>query len=146
MSTSDIDEIISIWNKVYPVQMIYSSVQQFEDYLNQFSDKHHHCIYENDTLVAWAVDFIRDDERWFVMLVDDTHQGSGLGEKLISSLQEKNDELNGWVVDHNRYRRSNGESFISPLRFYLKNMFRLQIDRMETSHLSLVKVKWIKQK
>ena len=124
--------------------MIYSSVAQFDDYLNQFGDKHHHCIYIDKKLIAWAVDFIRDDERWFVMFVDEEHQSKSHGLALLNSLKDKNTVLNGWVVDHNRYRRTNGESYVSPLRFYLKNLFRLQLDRMETSHLSLVKIKWEK--
>jgi len=53
--------------------------------------------------------------------------------------------LNGWVVDGERYIKSNGEKYLSPLEFYKKNDFEILVgERLETEKISAVKIKWKK--
>ena len=70
-------------------------------------------------------------------------QGNGYGELLLNSLKEGLNEFYGWVIDHDRDLKSNGEPYQTPMPFYLKNGFELLADqRLETEIISAVKIKW----
>ena len=59
--------------------------------------------------------------------------------------KEKNSELNGWVIDHNKELKQNKEYYISPIEFYIKNDFRIIAEtRLELENISAVKIKWTK--
>ena len=55
-------------------------------------------------------------------------QKRGLGTKLLELLKEKENILNGWVIDHANYIKQNGEPYPSPLEFYIKNDFNVHSD------------------
>lgn len=102
-------------------------------------------IDESQNIRGWCFDFIRENEKWFVIVVDSKLHGIGLGTKLLNAAKEKEVELNGWVVDHNRDRKKNGDFYRSPLDFYLKNGFeKLSESRLVLDKISAVNIKWKK--
>ena len=88
---------------------------------------------------------MRDNERWFAIILHSKFQGRGLGTKLLKFAKHQEQELNGWVIDHNRDKKKNGECYTSPLSFYLKNGFeKLPENRFKSQKISAVKIKWKK--
>ena len=72
--------------------------------------------------------------------------GKGFGTQLLNLGKEKESVLNGWVIDHDKDKKRNGENYISPLNFYLKNGFEVFPDnRLELEKLSAVKIRWKKE-
>lgn len=139
-------EILALWNREYPVRLAYKSVEEFNQYLKQLKSQSHILIFDqNDKIRAWYFDFIRDNEKWFAMIIDSKLQRQGLGSQILSLAKAKESQLNGWVIDHNKDQKINGESYNSPLPFYLKNGFKkIARERLELPHLSAVKIKWEK--
>ena len=141
-------EIFQIWNKEYPEKLAFQGVENFEEYLSKFENPNHYIIQNSrNKIIGWAVDFNRDNEKWFAIIVDQNEQHKGLGKKLLLELQKHNIELNGWVIDHDKDLKRNGEKYLSPLVFYLNHNFETLTDiRLENEILSAVKIKWKKPK
>lgn len=141
-------EIFQIWNKEYPEKLAFQGVENFEEYLSKLENPNHYIIQNSrNKIIGWAVDFNRDNEKWFAIIVDQNEQHKGLGEKLLLELQKHNIELNGWVIDHDKDLKRNGEKYLSPLVFYLNHNFETLPDiRLENEILSAVKIKWKKPK
>ncbi len=139
------EQIMRLWNNEYPEQLRYADVEGFDNYLNNLQECHHLlAMNDSDNLVGWAFSFARDGERWFAIIVDGSLQGKGLGTTLLNRLKENEPTLNGWVTDHDRYVKANGEAYRSPLRFYLQNGFAvLPETRLEIENLSAVKIRWV---
>lgn len=140
------EEILSLWNNEYPENLNYHSLSDFENYLKALTNQSHILLIDkNGSLKGWYFDFVREDETWFGIILDSKLQGQGLGSRILNLAKEKEAELNGWVIDHNNDKRSNGEFYNSPLGFYLKNGFELLPDiRLELEKLSAVKIRWRK--
>ena len=141
-------EIFQIWNKEYPEKLAFQGVENFEEYLSKLENPNHYIIQNSrNKIIGWAVDFNRDNEKWFAIIVDQNEQHKGLGKKLLLELQKHNIELNGWVIDHDKDLKRNGEKYLSPLGFYLNHNFETLPDiRLENEILSAVKIKWKKPK
>ncbi len=147
LTESQKKQIVIIWNAEYPVGLMYSSTQGFNDYLSKLDDLTHYLIEVDQTVIAWMSTFYRDNERWFAMMIDSTYQKQGLGKQLLQALKADHQEGYGWVVDHEEYLKVNGETYHSPLQFYLKNDFKLISDcRLELPQLSAVKISWRRPK
>lgn len=139
--------IFDLWNKEYPKQLAYSDIHELEDYLGKLRHGHHLFALEEDKIAGWAFAFERDARIWFAIIVDAAFQGRKVGTSLLGELKKYFSELNGWVTDHSRYIKANGEPYASPLSFYLKNDFCVLPDvRLETEHLSAVKIQWTANK
>ncbi|GAA3579383.1 GNAT family N-acetyltransferase [Snuella lapsa] len=139
-------DIFNLWNQEYPKQLTYNTLKDFDTYLNKLTKASHILIVENKKAYGWYVDFNRDSRRWFVILVDSNTQGKGYGSKLLNLAKKKEIELNGWVIDHNNDLKHNGENYLSPLGFYLKNGFELiSGDRLEQENISAIRIRWKKQ-
>jgi GNAT superfamily N-acetyltransferase len=92
--------------------------------------------------LAWAVDFEKDYEIRFSIIVNRNQQRKGLGNSLIDRLKKDLREFYGWVIDHNDYKKENGEYYHSPLMFYTKQGFEILYDtRIDTDILNAVKIK-----
>ncbi len=141
-------EIIGLWNKEYPQKIAYSALAEFDQYLDGLLDKHYIILAdEEETLKGWMVYFIRDQERWFAMIMDSSMQGKGLGSQFLDLAKKNNTVLNGWVIDYDRELKQNGEYYKSPIGFYKKNDFQVLTDiRLEFKEMSGVKVKWERPK
>ena len=135
--------ILELWNNEYPAQLAFESLIAFENYLRVLSKPLHYIVVKNGNVVAWAFAFDRDGERWFAIIVSNTIQHKGCGTALLQKLKEDNPVLNGWVTDHNNYKKHNGDIYISPIDFYLKSDFNIcDGERLETEKLSAAKITW----
>lgn len=146
LSKTDKKEIFNLWNKEYPEQLNYQTLADFENYLKDLKEQSHMLLRDkNQKIKGWYFDFNRDNEKWFAIILDGEIQGKGLGTKILHLAKEKETELNGWVIDHNNDSKKNGEMYLSPLDFYLKNGFeKLAEKRLVLEKISAVKIKWVK--
>ena len=139
-------EILKIWNAEYPEHLNYKTLLDFENYLRNLTNQSHILILnENKNVEGWYFDFLREEKRWFALLLNSKIQGKGIGTKVLNLVKTKEFELNGWVIDHNTDKKQNGDFYISPLPFYIKHGFKqYHKTRLEFEKLSAVKIKWKK--
>lgn len=136
--------IMGIWNQVYPAQLQHSTVLSFEKYLYPLKNERHILVMdETENITGWLVTFDRKEDRWFAMLLADRAQGQGIGSELLRQAKAANKVLNGWVVDHNSYKRQDGKTYLSPLEFYIKNEFEvLRDNHFEDNKIAVIQVRW----
>lgn len=146
LSNSDKKEILNLWNDEYPEKLNYQTLSEFENYLENLTEQSHILVRsENQRIKGWYFDFIRENEKWFAIILDSRFRGKGLGTKILNLAKEKESELNGWVIDKSNDRKKNGELYKSSLNFYLKNGFKkFDKERLELEKISAVKIKWKK--
>jgi len=146
LSESEKLEIFDLWNSEYPEKLSYQSKKEFNNYLENLTDQSHILLVDIDRKIkGWYFDFTRDDKKWFAIILDSKIHRKGLGTKMLEFAKQKENELNGWVIDHNRDKKKNGETYTSPLNFYLKNGFeKLTENRLELDKISAVQIKWKK--
>ena len=146
LSDSEKLEIFELWNNEYPKNLSYHSILEFDEYLKDLTEQSHILVMDSKgKIIGWYFDFIRDNEKWFAIILDSRIHGKGLGTKILDLAKEKEDELSAWVIDHNRDKKLNNEFYKSPLGFYLKNGFKkLSENRLELHKISAVKIKWNK--
>ncbi len=139
------ETIVYLWNREYPVR-ISTTKEGFDEYLNA-SDGHIHYLMLDDAneIIGWAYTFDREGERWFSIIINSLYHGIGLGRIMLDHMKENESRLNGWVIDHDKEIKQNGEPYESPLAFYLKNGFEVYPDiRFENEKMSAVKIMWMK--
>ena len=136
--------LLNIWNQEYPRQLGYENLMGFEKYLLKLKDAQHLLLVDQQKRIkGWLALFTREEARWFLMLLQSEYQGMGLGTRLLHEAKTLSPELNGWVIDHARDIKANGDPYISPLPFYQKNGFTLIPEiRIETEQISCVKIQW----
>lgn len=144
LSESEILEVFKLWNNEYPERLSFESIKEFETYLNELNEQHHLLLVNSERKIkGWYFDFKRDNEKWFAIILDSNLHGKGFGTKILELAKQKEHELNGWVIDHNKDKKKSGELYNSPLNFYLKNGFiKLSAVRLELDKISAVKIKW----
>lgn len=136
--------ISTIWNDEYPKSLNFFDSNGFDNYLAGLSELVHYLL-ENESgdILAWACKFIRDDEKWFAIILDEKIHGQGKGTELLNALKEDETVLNAWVIDKEEAKKTNGEIYKSPLNFYLKNGFVVYPEiRLENEKMSAVKISW----
>ena len=136
--------VFELWNNEYPEQLIYNTMDEFEEYLGNLIDQNHALLVDNQgRIVGWYFDFIREEQRNFAIILDSEYHGKGFGTKLIDYAKGNQEELNGWVIDHSDYKKRSGGNYISPLDFYLKNGFEvIRNEKLVTSKTTAIKIKW----
>ncbi len=136
--------LFSIWNNEYPIQLQHNDLAAFETYLKPLINQKHILLKDGDIVKGWYFEFDRDDSRWFAMLLDRSVKNKGWGSKMLNQAKSNTEvDLSGWVIDHDSYNKANGELYLSPLGFYLKNGFKVLTDsRLETDKLSAVRIFW----
>lgn len=144
LSQIEKEQIIELWNREYPQNLRYEKPEQFEAYLNGLQDQNHILVVdENEQIIGWYFDFIREDERWFAAIIHTEFQGKGFGSKLLDLARKRRKELNGWVIPSADYLRYNGAPYRSPLGFYIKNGFEVHNEiKLETDKMCAIKIKW----
>ena len=144
LSLEQKEALCQLWNNEYPEKLSYKKTEEFDIYLNSLSDtKHYLLIVDTNEIKGWAFTFLREDEMWFAIIVDGQMQGKGKGSLLLEVLKNGKNNLNGWVVDHENDSKQNGEAYISPLLFYIKNGFTIcNGTRIENEKISAVKINW----
>lgn len=136
--------LCDLWNNEYPKGLNYQTLSAFDNYLSNLTEPSHILIIDkNQKLMGWYCAFMRENEKWFMIIMDTYFQGKGLGTKVLNFVKEKETELNGWVIDHDNDKKKNGEIYNSPLEFYVKNDFEvISNTRLELETISAVKIKW----
>lgn len=141
LSLPQLSQINQLWNEEYPLKLkdrfpiLLEGVENYNHYIIQ--DEQHHVL-------AWAVDFEKENELRFSIIVDTKYQGKGYGTKLLDCLKQENNLFYGWVIDHNNDMKSNGEYYQTPIPFYIKAGFEILNDqRIEIEMIRAVKIKWI---
>ena len=144
LTDSQFDQINKLWNTEFPESLI----NRFDKLLIGIENYNHYILQdEYETIVAWAIYFEKDDEIRFSIIVDHNYQRKGYGKLLIDQLKDDLQEFTGWVIDHNNDRKTNGENYISPLNFYIKNGFEILPDnRIDNNILKAVKIKFTRAK
>ena len=137
-------EILELWNSEYPVNLVFSRISEFDDYLNERPNKKHFLLIDSSGEIAgWSCVFDRENARWFAIIINGKMQGQGFGVKMIDALKSAEKRFFGWVIDHNDSRKSNGEVYKSPLEFYKKLGFQVrENERLEKDGISGVKIEW----
>ncbi len=119
-------EIFRLWNTEYPKNLSYQSVSEFDAYIESLGGVQHFLLIdESDKIIGWAISFTRENGVWFALIIASAAQGNGYGELMLNTLKDNYPSLNGWVIDHSNYMRSDDTPYKSPLGFYLKNGFKL---------------------
>ena len=135
-----------MWNNEYPVNLAFDTIADMDNYLNTLSGLTYYLLKdERMQIQGWAMTFNARVETWFAITISKNNQGQGKGTSLLSKLKSDNELLNGWVIDHDKDRKRNGEIYQSPLQFYEKNGFKVFPEyRLELPILSAVKISWSK--
>ncbi|MEZ4935917.1 MAG: GNAT family N-acetyltransferase, partial [Saprospiraceae bacterium] len=138
--------LLELWDNEYPAQLGYSDMAAFDGYLDKLINVEHFLVEANDgTIMGWYFHFLRDNAKWFVIILSSEIQGKGVGSALLAKAKKTETELFGWLTDHDRYKKRNGDVYRSPLGFYKKNGFEVLADeRLELDKLSAVKIRWVK--
>jgi GNAT superfamily N-acetyltransferase len=139
-------QLVKLWNTVYPASISFRHAGALDEYLSGLDKLSHTFMLDSlDQICAWYFDFMRDEKRFFGLLIHTDFQGKGLGKQLLNKAKKQHDQLNGWVVDQQGLLLSNGQEYSSPLSFYLKNGFvKKSGERWDTDKLQCVKVSWHK--
>lgn len=144
LSPTQLEQIDELWNLNYPLNL----KDRFRLLLVETTHQNHYILFNsNNRMLGWAMDFERDDEIWFSILVDNVGKGKGFGRRLMEAMMERNSRLNGWVIDHENEVLHDGSPYKSPIMFYQRLGFTTHADvRIETPIISAVKVSWQKNK
>ena len=113
-------------------------------YLDSLENVVHYLLMDlshNDIIKGWAFTFDRDNLRWFAIILSQTIQKKGIGRAILKHLVSEEKHLSAWVIDNDRYIKSNGQPYLSPLSFYLK--LGCEVSKKEASKsgdLSVVRI------
>lgn len=140
LSRLHFDQINQLWNEEYPLKL----KDRFPILLDGVSNYNHFVIEnENGDAIAWAVDFEKEEQIRFSIIVASKYKGKGLGSALINRLKEEHAAFYGWVIDHNEDIKANGENYSSPLPFYFKHGFQIVPEkRIDTEMIRAVLIQW----
>lgn len=124
--------------------MIYKTASEFDFYLNGLLNTDHFLsVDDSDKIMGWVYTFLREEEIWFGLILNQKIQGQGNGSVLLNVIKSKNDSLNGWVSDRENEIKQDGSFYKSPMPFYIKNDFTIIPEvRIENEKLSAVKINW----
>ena len=147
LSVAEKEVLRELWNNEYPSRLYLETKEDFDLYLNGLSNTDHYLLIDDlNKIVGWAFTFLREEEDWFAIILNDEIQGKGNGSLLINEIKKNNSNLNGWVIDQENQVKQNKEFYKSPMLFYIKNGFRICSDiRIENEKLSAVKINWKSQ-
>lgn len=136
--------IFLLWNKVYPVAFHFDHWQYLKNYFISYTDHHHILYMNNKSIEGWWCDFIREDERWFTILVNNDLHKRGIGRSLVELGRKQHKSINGWVIETNELPKIEGDLYQSPMGFYLKMGFEKTKIHVETnSNIKTVKIRWV---
>ncbi len=140
VSSFQSSQINQLWNEEYPIKLI----DRFPILLEGVKNYNHYLVQDNkQKVLAWAVDFEKEDEIRFSILVAAEHKAQGIGSMLVDKLKAENKLFYGWVIDHNNDLKANGEYYQTPIEFYKKHGFEIMQNlRIESEMIRAVKIKW----
>ena len=144
LSDAQKERIVELWNAEYPARLRHSGIASLDEYLSKLGAPEHYLLAdENENIKGWLACFVRDEAKWFAMIVDSSEQKKGYGSRLLSEVKKFESEINGWAIDGETDTKASGEKYLSPLGFYEKNGFEIfpQV-RLENEQMSAVKIRW----
>ncbi|MCW5959588.1 MAG: GNAT family N-acetyltransferase [Pyrinomonadaceae bacterium] len=144
LSSGQKRRVVELWNAEYPASLQFGSIEKFEEYLSALGEKTHFLIVDvEEKIAAWSMIFERDSAKWFAIIVDRAAQGLGFGRRLVDEMRAREPEIFGWVISTDEYRRSDGEAYHSPIKFYKKLGFTIvQGETLEKQGISGIKIVW----
>ena len=137
-------QLQGIWNGVYPTVLAKDSLEDFQADLSKYEDYWHVlAMDEEDNVIGWYFDFIRENDRWFGIIIDGSNHGRGIGRKLLEIAKTNRSRLCGWVFPTSEYIKADGTHYPSPIPFYLKLGFEtLPEVELNTDTFTLIKILW----
>lgn len=88
LSEEEKEVLRELWNEEYPARLNCKTMQDFELYLNGFSNTKHYLLFDAlDKINGWAFTFLREEENWFAIILNHQIQGKGNGSLLIAELK-----------------------------------------------------------
>lgn len=144
LNAEQVEAAFRLWNNEYPEKLRYDKVEDFNEYLNKLNAKTHFLLIdEQEIIVGWAATFLRDNERWFAIILNSDIHGMSYGTSMLNEIKKHENQLAGWVIDKDDVLRTDGKKYKSPLQFYIKNGFNVLFgDRIESEKISAVKITW----
>ena len=125
------------------IDLNYSNFSEFENYLQGLKDQFHLLVILDGQIKGWYFDFLREDERWFGLILHSDLQGKGVGTQILSRAKTQRSELHGWIIPIGKYLKSNGQPYKSPQEFYSKNGFDVLLSlKLQSEKISAIKIKW----
>lgn len=148
LSLQEQERLYELWLQEYPARLCFKSLELFQEYLYGLVNVNHTLLIDDANLIqGWAFDFIREDEKWYAIVLDSRHHKKGYGTGFLEYLKSKEKSLNGWVVDHSTDTKLNGEPYPSSIDFYIKRGFKVDVaTRLELDEISAVKIYWEREK
>ncbi len=139
--------ILKLWNNNYPTTLRISTINGFDEYLSTLVDCIHYLILDaQQAPIGWSAVFKRDDDQWFVIIIDEKIQYLGLGTRILNYLQNKYDRLCGWIIKDSNYIKKDESLYRTPTYFYQKNGFKVMNDhKLKTRKIEAVKILWTKK-
>lgn len=136
-------QLMKLWNKEYPEQLAFGTMDNLSDYLEHLENPRHHLYFKEGILRAWFCTFQREHATWFAMIIASGCQGRGLGSQLLTTAVNQNPELHGWAVPHDNYNTLDGLPYHSPLGFYKKIGFEIKdAIKLKLAPIDAVKIEW----
>ena len=118
LSAQQKERIMALWNAEYPASLNYNTKLEFDEFLNSIQQLKHYILCDkNQTIIGWLSVFIRSEETWFSVILDSAFQKQGLGKQLLNLAKHDFESLNGWVVDNDTSKKSDGSVYTMPLPF-----------------------------
>ncbi len=139
LSEKQSKQINQLWNDEYPQKL----KDRFPILLDG-AENHNHYIIEdtNKNVIAWAVNFEKEKQIRFSVIVSSSYKRKGLARLLIDKLKKENEELYGWVIDHNDDLKTNGAYYQTPLPFYIELGFEILSNvRLDNDMIKAVLIK-----
>ena len=79
-------QVLDLWNNEYPEKLSYSSLIEFDHYLQNLNNLTHLLLIDNiGIILGWALTFDRENEKWFAIILSEKVQVKGLGRKCLMS-------------------------------------------------------------
>jgi RimJ/RimL family protein N-acetyltransferase len=138
------ETVRKIWNSSYPESLTLSAPEDFDRYLKPLEQQRHYLVkLLSNELVGWGMTFEPENAVWFAMLLNDALRGKGMGTVLLKRMQADQPQLSGWVIDHDHALKADGNPYLSPVEFYLKNAFKIESEtRLELPTISAVCIRY----
>ncbi len=143
LSNTQKSALMNLWNQEYPKSLFLKNSTDFDTYLSSIDQAIHFLVIQKNEIVGWFVDFKREGENWFAMIIDRNHQHKGIGSMLLNQAKARHQKLLGWVIDQDNELRVDNSTYPSPIQFYIKNEFVVRKEvRLETPKISAVQIEW----
>ena len=83
INSDQFQQIDQMWNDEYPIKL----KDRFGILLEGVENYNHYLIEQNNNVLAWAVEFDKEREKRFSIIVKNEYKGNGFGKLLINRLK-----------------------------------------------------------